>query len=529
MKATGEIPAGWTRATLGELVQVLRGVTYEKSASRDKSGPGLIPILRATNIGQHLDFDDLVFVPESCVSEEQRLRLGDIVVAASSGSRSVVGKAAPLSVAWTGSFGAFCVAVRPSALVNPRYIAFFFATGEYRERVSALAAGVNINNLKREHILSTPINLAPRNEQDRIVAELDKQFTRFDAGVEALKRVQAQIKRYRASVLKAACEGRLVSTEAELARREKRDYEPADKFLARILKERRARWEADQLAKMKAAGKPPKDDKWKAKYVEPESPNLSELPSLPTGWCWTTLRSISELQGGITKGQKRSPDERLRAVPYLRVANVQRGYLDLSEMKEIEATAAEIEELRLSRGDILFNEGGDRDKLGRGWIWQEELPLCIHQNHVFRARLYSREVEPKFVSHYANSAGQRYFVEQGKQTTNLASINLTKLGNLPVPLPPAHEQRRIVAEIDDRLSLADAAAGAVAMDCRRAEKLRQAILKAAFAGELATQNPNDEPASKLLERISAAVESKSVPKQGRAKQTTAAPKMKATR
>src|SRR5262249_28337839 len=161
-----------------------------------------------------------------------------------------------------------------------------------------------------------------------------------------------------------------------LARKEGRDYEPADVLLRRILKERRARWEVDQLTKMKAKGQQPRDDRWKAKYEEPKGAETSGLPELPEGWAWAHLRNIAELKGGITKGQKRGQGEVVRAVPYLRVANVQRGYLDLDEIKDIEATDAEIEELQLLRGDVLFNEGGDRDKLGRGWIWAEQLPLC---------------------------------------------------------------------------------------------------------------------------------------------------------
>ena len=109
-----------------------------------------------------------------------------------------------------------------------------------------------------DQIVTYELLLAPRPEQDRIVAEIEKQFTRLDAATAALKRVQANLKRYRASVLKAACEGRLVPTEAKLARKEGRAYEPADKLLQRILRERRARWEADTLAKMQASGKPPK-------------------------------------------------------------------------------------------------------------------------------------------------------------------------------------------------------------------------------------------------------------------------------
>jgi type I restriction enzyme S subunit len=240
-----------------------------------------------------------------------------------------------------------------------------------------------------------------------------------------------------------------------------------------------------------------------------ESAEQEQQGSLPSGWVWARLRDIAELKGGLTKGQKRKPGERLRSVPYLRVANVQRGYLDLSETKEIEATEEEIEELRLRKGDLLFNEGGDRDKLGRGWIWQDELSECIHQNHVFRGRLLSPALQPKFVSWYSNSIGQRYFLEQGKQTTNLASINLTKLGALPVPVPPADEQRRIVAEIEKQLSDLDAGVAALKRVRANLKRYRASVLKAACEGrlvpteaELARAERRDyEPADKLLERI----------------------------
>jgi type I restriction enzyme S subunit len=209
-----------------------------------------------------------------------------------------------------------------------------------------------------------------------------------------------------------------------------------------------------------------------------------ELARLPKGWRWVTLREIADISGGITKGQKYRETDILRRVPYLRVANVQRGYLDLSEMKEIDATETKIAALQLQPGDILFNEGGDRDKLGRGWIWNNELSVCIHQNHVFRARLRNTEHSPRFVSYYSNSAGQQYFYDQGKHTTNLASINLTKLGDLPIPLPPPAEQHRIVAEIEKQFTRLDAGVAALKRVQANLKRYRAAVLKAACEGKL---------------------------------------------
>jgi type I restriction enzyme S subunit len=177
--------------------------------------------------------------------------------------------------------------------------------------------------------------------------------------------------------------------------------------------------------------------------------------------------------------------------------------LDLDDVATISATPEEISRLRLTTGDVLFNEVGDRDKLGRGWIWEGQLPECIHQNHVFRARPVSAEVSSKFLSWSGNSAGQRYFFDEGKQTTNLASLNSTKLRRLPIPLPPAAEQLAIATEVDRLLTDADAALGATAAGQKRIARLRQSILKWAFEGKLVDQDPNDEPASALLARIKA--------------------------
>src|SRR5581483_6813129 len=140
-------------------------------------------------------------------------------------------------------------------------------------------------------------------------------------------------------------------------------------------------------------------------------------------WPRQPLGAIAELVGGVTKNTAGEADPANVAVPYLRVANVQRGYLDLSNVTTIRVRPETAVKLALRDGDVLFNEGGDRDKLGRGWVWSGEIDGCIHQNHVFRARL-SESFEPKFVSWWGNTFGRRWFEERGRQTTNLASLNL---------------------------------------------------------------------------------------------------------
>jgi type I restriction enzyme S subunit len=231
-------------------------------------------------------------------------------------------------------------------------------------------------------------------------------------------------------------------------------------------------------------------------------------------WPWTTLGETAEIVGGITKDAKRQSDPSFIEVPFLRVANVQRGFLDLTEVATIRVPPDKAKALELRAGDVLFNEGGDRDKLGRGWVWSGEIERCIHQNHVFRARLRDG-FEPKFVSWHGNTFGRRWFEEHGRQTTNLASLNLTTLKSFPVPAPPVEEQRRVVSEIERQLSIADAMATEIDQALRRSAALRRAILGQAFSGKLVPQDASDEPAAALLERMGA--ERAAAPKPSRRK------------
>ena len=228
---------------------------------------------------------------------------------------------------------------------------------------------------------------------------------------------------------------------------------------------------------------------------------------LPPGWCWTTLETVAEVEGGITKDQKRRATLPVREVPYLRVANVQRGYLDLAVLKTIAATEGEIAALRLVPGDVLFTEGGDRDKLGRGWVWSGELDECIHQNHIFRARPNTLLVVPKLLSMHGNHFGQQWFTNTGKQTTNLASINKKVLRSFPVPLPPLAEQRRIVAKLEELFADLDEGTAALRRVQAKLKRYRAVVLRAAVDGSLTADwraaHPAAEPATVLLARIRA--------------------------
>jgi type I restriction enzyme S subunit len=209
---------------------------------------------------------------------------------------------------------------------------------------------------------------------------------------------------------------------------------------------------------------------------------LGDTLPMPPGWRRSALGDASDVVSGVTVGrQLREPTS--RRVPYLRVANVKDGYLDLAEIKQIEVTEAEFRKWRLLDGDILLTEGGDLDKLGRGTFWSEQIPDCIHQNHIFRVRFKSDEVYPPFAAALLGSPyGKAYFLRHAKKTTGIASINQKVLRGFPLLLPPISEQRRIA----ERLRSQQEAAAAMTAEFRRQsealDRLPAALLRRAFEG-----------------------------------------------
>jgi len=198
-------------------------------------------------------------------------------------------------------------------------------------------------------------------------------------------------------------------------------------------------------------------------------------------WDMVALRDVAEIASGITLGRKPKGNQ-LVSVPYLRVANVQDGRLDLREVKTIEATPDEIAKWQLRDGDLLLTEGGDLDKLGRGTCWRNELPVCIHQNHLFRVRLSVGRCDPDFAAlQIASPYGKAYFFARAKKTTGIASINQTVLGNFPLMLPPLDEQRALVHRLTAQLAQAQAMREAAEAQLREVEALPARLLAQAFA------------------------------------------------
>jgi len=336
-----------------------------------------------------------------------------------------------------------------------------------------------------------PFPLPPFPEQRRIVARIVELFTPLDAGVSALETSLAQLKRYRQSVLKAAVEGRLT----EYWRREHSDVEPASELLERILKERRAKWEENELAKMAAKGKRPKNDRWKQKYKEPQVPETEGLPELPEGWMWAELNTVCQ---DITDGDHQAPPKSQEGVPFLVISNIREGKLDFDNTRFVPRSYYEAIPLirKPVKGDILYSLVGS---YGFPVIVDIEKEFCF-QRHIGLIRP-NKQINIKYLFYFLKS--HLAFNQATKVATGTAQLTvpLSGLRRFNVPLPPIAEQHEIVSEIERRLSVADQTEATTAANLRRAARLRQSILKKAFRGELVPQDPDDEPASALLEMI----------------------------
>jgi type I restriction enzyme S subunit len=205
---------------------------------------------------------------------------------------------------------------------------------------------------------------------------------------------------------------------------------------------------------------------------------------LPDSWRILPLGDAGEVVSGVTIGRAINGED-IREVPYLRVANVKDGYLDLLDVVTTSATPNEIEALRLRQGDLLLTEGGDPDKLGRGALWEEQLPECIHQNHIFRVRLNRNLVLPTYAAVLIGSSyGKGYFLRHAKQTTGIATINQRVLKAFPILLPSLPEQQRIAALLHEQLAAVEKARTAAEEELNSISFLPAALLRRAFSGEI---------------------------------------------
>jgi len=376
----------------------------------------------------------------------------------------------------------------PANEIFNEYVYYYFKSA--KQLAEKRASGTTFKEISKKSFSLLPIPIAPYNEQRVIVYKIEQLFSDLDNGIDNFKKAQEQLKRYRQSVLKAACEGKLVPTEAELARAEGRDYEPADVLLARILKKRREKWNG------------------KGKYKEPAAPDTTELPELPEGWRWTNMESTGVVSGGLTKNSKRN--KLFQQMPYIRVANVYADKLKLEDISNIGIKESEIERVLLEKGDLLVVEGnGSLDQIGRAALWDGSISPCVHQNHIIKVRFNPTKIGKYILLWLLSKKGRKEITNVASSTSGLYTLGISKVASLFVPLPPLAEQHRIITEVERRLSICDKMEETITESLQKAESLRQSILKKAFEGKLLNEKeleearnaPDWEPAEKLLERI----------------------------
>jgi type I restriction enzyme, S subunit len=455
VRDSGTLPHGWEWATLGEVVDT----------TRKRVKPQERPDLNFIGM-QHVEAHTMRLlgtVPASEMkSTAEYFEPGDVLY----------GRLRPyLNKVYSPDFEGLCsaefIVFRKVPHLDRRYIQYFLNSWDFVAFASHLDEGdrprVNFGQLA-----PYPLPLAPLSEQQRIVAEIETQFTRLEAGVAALTRAQANLRRYKASVLKAACEGRLVPTEAELARAEGRDYEPAAVLLQRILAERRAKWEAENPGK---------------KYKEPKRRETADLPELPEGWTWGSVQQVTLNYDSLRIPVKASDREKMDGdYPYYGASGIIDHVDDYLFDGSFLLLAEDGANLLARSTPIAFQAHG------RFWV----------NNHAHVLKTIA-ECPLGYLETFFNATDLKFYIT-GSAQPKLTQRNMNRID---VPLPPLAEQQRIVDEVERRLTVVGELEKQVEAARRRAERLRQAILKHAFEGKLVPQDPADEPASVLLARIKA--------------------------
>jgi type I restriction enzyme S subunit len=503
-----ELPKGWVWVTVEQIsIKVTDGV--HKTPNYVSSG---IPFISVNNLSDRglINFEQCKYIT---LEEHQELfkrcnpEIGDILLS----KVGTVGLTAVINTKKDFSLFVNTALIKPVYnLASAKFFSLALRYGFWSSFYNSYISGSTQKFIGTKNISLLPVPLPPLIEQHRIVAKIEELFTELDAGVELLKKLKAKLKRYRQAVLKAAVEGNLTK---EWREANQGKLEPAPVLLERILKQRRQKWEAEQLAKMKAKGKTPKDDSWKLKYKEPVAPDTSDLPELPDGWCWVSGDTIFEFVTSGSRGWAEYYSD--SGALFLRMGNLEHDSinLDLTNTQRVQLpSSVEGRRSLLQGGDILISITAD---VGMIAIVPYEIEEAYINQHVALARPIN-EIIPHYIAWFLASkdGGQKQFISLQRGATK-TGLGLDDIRRVSISLPPLYEQKAILEEIERVFSVIDQLEKTIDTNLKRAEKLRQSILKQAFEGKLVPQDPNDEPAEKLLERIKAEkakIEAKKKPK-----------------
>jgi type I restriction enzyme S subunit len=358
--------------------------------------------------------------------------------------------------------------LRPREGVDPQYLHHFVSGATFRKEAARHMTGaVGLRRVPSSFLQDELIPLPEIDEQRRIVAELEKQFSRLDEAVANLQRVKANLKRYKAAVLKAAVEGRLVETEASLAQREGRSFETGEQLLQRILAERRMHWAGNR------------------KYREPVKPETGSLSELPTGWVWASPEQVSagepySLAIGPFGSSLKVSDYKTEGVPLVFVRNIRSVTFGGENTVYVTADkAAELAAHTVEAGDILVTKMGAPP--GDVCRYPANRPSAVITADCIKVRVTKVDVDPSFVESAIASRGVQDQILSITKGVAQLKVNLANFSSIALPLPPYAEQARIVAEVDRQLSIIREVEVEVETNLQRARALRQSILHMSFA------------------------------------------------
>ncbi len=460
------LPLGWAWTNFEDTCEVIMGQS-PPSSTYNQDGIGL-PFFQGK-----AEFGDLYPTPVKWCSKPNKIAEADDILI------SVRAPVGPTNLCREQScIGRGLAAIRPKDEMGNLYFLYWLRYIE--SDWDSKSTGTTFKAISGKVLRSQEIPLPPLAEQHRIVAEIEKQLTRLDAGVAALHRAQVRLQRYKAAVLKAACEGRLVPQDP--------DDEPAAVLLDRILTERREQWIG------------------KGKYKEPQPPNTDGLPELPQGWVWATTNQLASHEpNSITDGPFGS---KLKTAHYtetgprvIRLQNIGDGKF-YDEKAHISYEHFEtLQRHEIFAGDLVIAALGP--SLPRACIIPEYVGPAIVKADCMRFKPHPELADAKYLLSALNSDVVKRIAAKTVHGIGRPRLNQQEIKSLSIPLPPLAEQQRIVAEVERRLSVVEEVEATLTANLHRAERLRQSILKQAFEGRLVAQDSADEPASVLLARIRA--------------------------
>lgn len=487
------LPQGWTVATLGDVVGPVPGKIKPDPTSN-------LPFIGMDHIASEAlrPFDAGEF--KAMKSAAAHFNKGDVLFGR---LRPYLKKV--FEADREGAASAEFIVFPASDMLDSRFLMYRLHSQDFIDFAKKESSG-DRPRVDRDDLLPFELLLPPLTEQTRIASKIDELFSRIDEGEAALKRVEALVGRYRQSVLKAAVTGRLTAA----WRAANPPAEDGETRLARLLEARRHAWEQAERARLEAAGKPPKDDRWKAKYKSPTPPDTTDLPDLPEGWVWVNLEQLSvrAAHNGLSIKGSNSPP----GTATLKLSALNSDNIDFKEHRYIRIDGETENRLLLKAGDFLVSRAnGSKKYCGIGRLVQITPMKVMFPDTIIRYQLIQNESLARWVELIWGSGFVREKIEdRAKTSAGIYKVSQSDLAAVAIPLPPDPEISVLVDAISRRMAEASAFARSFRELPKSSAALRQSILKAAFAGKLVPQDPADEPADALLARIAAAREGEGV-------------------